>query len=221
MANRPYNLLMAVVPVDMRSLYAPRRNRVEFVDVPEFTIIAVDGTGAPESIAFQQVIEALYSVSYTAHFLLKSEDGTAPKVMPLEGLWWMAGNRALSFVKEVAAGHASMSDSDRNNWKWSLRIVQLKPLNEKVLLAAILKAGEKKPNSALAQVRVEEFTEGRAAQILHVGPYSDEARSIVALHEGISDAGYRPRGKHHEIYLGDPRRAAPERLRTILRHPIE
>lgn len=210
-----------MLPVGIRSLYSPRRGRVEFVDVPEFTIIAVDGSGAPESVAFQQAIQALYSVSYTAHFALKSEGVSAPKVMPLEGLWWMAGKGALSFLKEVAAGNASMEDSDRTKWKWSLHMVQLEPLNEKRLLAAIRVAEEKKPNPALAKVRVKKFAEGKAAQILHIGPYSDEARSIVALHQAIAEAGFRPRDKHHEIYLGDPRKAAPEKLRTILRQPIE
>lgn len=212
---------MAVLPEDIRHLYAPKKGRVEFIAVPKFTIVAVDGIGAPESKVFQQAIEALYTVSYTAHFALKADGLPVPKVMPLEGLWWMSGKGALSFLKDVVAGRASLADSDRNKWKWSLFIVQPKPITEKRLKAAIGLAQEKKPNPALAKVRVEKFAEGKAAQILHIGPYSDEARSLVILHQAISDAGYRARGQHHEIYLGDPRRAAPEKLKTILRQPIE
>lgn len=209
------------MPEEIRHLYAPKNGRVEFIEVPKFRIIAVDGTGAPESVAFHQAIEALYSVSYTAHFALKADGLAVPKVMPLEGLWSMSGKGSLKFLKDVVAGRVNMADSDRNKWRWSLFIVQFRPLTDKRLRAAIDQVSQKKPNPALAKMRVEQFQEGKAAQILHIGPYSDEARSLVVLHQAISDAGYRPKGAHHEIYLGDPRRAAPEKLKTILRTPIQ
>jgi hypothetical protein len=179
------------------------------------------GKAAPESVAFQHAVEILYTASYTALFMFKAKAGEAPKVMPLEGLWMLGGKKGLSFLQEVVAGNASMADSNRDKWKWSLQIVQLKPLTESLLSKAIEAAKEKKPNPALAKLRIEKFAEGKAAQILHVGPYADEAGSLLVLHQAIPDGGFHARGHHHEIYLGDPRRAAPEKLRTILRHPIE
>jgi hypothetical protein len=114
-----------------------------------------------------------------------------------------------------------MADSDRDRWHWRAMIVQPSPIDAAVIASAVEDARAKKDLPALDQLRYERWEEGRCAQVLHIGPYADENPSIVRLHEGITAAGYRPRGRHHEIYLGDPRRSAPEKLRTILRHPVE
>jgi len=160
-------------------------------------------------------------VSYGAHFACKKARGEAPRVMPLEGLWWVEGSGAQSVMERIAAGQTSMEASDRSDWRWRLMIAQLPPIDDVVADAAIREAAAKKASDTLDLVRFERWTEGVCAQILHVGPYATEQTSVIALHRAIAESGQRPRGRHHEIYLGDPRRAAPERLRTILRQPVE
>jgi cytochrome oxidase Cu insertion factor (SCO1/SenC/PrrC family) len=120
------------------------------------------GKAAPESVAFQHAVEALYTASYTAHFMFRAKAGEAPKVMPLEGLWTMGGKQGLSFLQEVVAGRAGRADSNRDKWP------------------------------------VAKFAEGKAAQILQVGPYADEARSLLAVHQAIADGRFHARG-HHPI----------------------
>jgi len=114
-----------------------------------------------------------------------------------------------------------MADSDRERWQWRALIAQPDPVDKSAVEQAIEQARAKKDLPALDRLRYERWVEGRCAQVLHVGPYADEGPSIARLHAGIAAAGYRPRGRHHEIYLGDPRRTPPEKLRTILRHPVE
>lgn len=164
---------------------------------------------------------ALYAVSYGAHFLLKKERGEAPRVMPLEALWWADDPGRQDIFAAVALGKATMADTDRDTWLWQAMISQPDPVGTDVIAAARAQAREKRPLPGLDRLRYIRWTEGRSAQLLHVGPYADEGPSIVRLHQGIAAAGYRARGRHHEIYLGDPRRSAPEKLRTILRQPVE
>ena len=200
-------------------LYRGRKGRVDLVDVPELLLVAVDGHGDPGGPDFAAAIQALYGVSYPAHFLIKKRHGQAPRVMPLEALWWVEDDDARDTFTRVATGEADVEDTDRSLWRWRAFMVQPEPLDEIVLEEAIAEATRKDPTRSA--VTVERWREGLCAQIMHVGPYAAEAPSIVALHHGIAELGYRPRGRHHEIYLGDPRRSAPERLRTILRHPVE
>jgi hypothetical protein len=200
-------------------LYRARKGKVDVVDVPELLIAAVDGRGDPGGPEFTSAIQSLYAVSYPAHFLAKKRYGQAPPVMPLEALWWVEDDVATDTFTRVATGEASVDDVDRGLWRWRAFIVQPEPLDENLLADAVAMAAGKNP--AAPPVRVERWCEGRSAQLLHVGPYAAEAPSIVALHDGLTALGYRARGRHHEIYLGDPRRSAPERLRTILRHPVE
>lgn len=202
------------------ALYKVRKGVVDIVDVPELGFVLVSGQGAPDGQAFADAVQALYTVSYGAHFLLKKERGEAPRVMPLEGLWWMDDPDQQDIVTAVALGKATMADTDRDRWRWQAMIMQPDPVDEQTVDRAVEQA-RKKELRALDDLRFERWEEGRCAQILHVGPYAEEAPSIVKLHEAIAAAGYRPRGRHHEIYLGDPRRSAPEKLRTLLRHPVE
>lgn len=201
------------------ALYKVRKGKVELVDVPEFGFAMIDGGGDPEGPEFADALQALYAVSYGAHFALKKSEGTAPRVMALEALWWVEGADAQAVMERVAAGTGSAADRDR--WQWRAMIMQLPPIDEPMIGQAITVAEHKKDLSALARVRFERWQEGRCAQIMHVGPYSDEPASIASLHAAIAGHGLRPRGRHHEIYLGDPRKAAPEKLRTILRQPVE
>lgn len=204
-------------------LYSPKKGAVSFVDVPEVGALVISGRGAPEGPSFAEAVQALFSVSYTARFALKKAAGDAPKVMPLEAQWWVEGAEAQATIERIASGEGTMADSDREAWCWQAMIVQLPPIDEAMVLDAIEAARQKAPdppNQALDRLRYERLVEGPCAQLLHVGPFADEQPSIVALHAAIAERGLRPRGRHHEIYLSDMRRTAPEKLRTILRQPV-
>ncbi|WP_394768772.1 hypothetical protein [Lacisediminihabitans sp.] len=199
---------------ELDALFTARKGRVDFVDVPELAFFSIDGGGAPAGPEFQAALKALYAVSYGAHFLVKKQTGAAPRVMPLEALWWAEGATA-----DQLAHPESFTESDRGTWRWRAMIAQLPPIDETVIQRAMEQARAK--GGAIGALRFERWAEGPSAQIMHVGPYATESTSIAALHAGIAARGSRPRGRHHEIYLGDPRSAAPERLRTILRQPVE
>jgi hypothetical protein len=206
---------------DLAALYKVRKGSIDLVDVPELGYLAVEGMGSPDGDEFTSAVQALYSVSYGARFMVKKEQGDAPKVMPLEAQWWVDDPDQQDVVAAVARGEATMADSDRELWQWQAMIMQPTPIDAATVTRAIDAARAKKDLPALDRLRYERWEEGRCAQLLHVGPYADEATSIVRLHQGIAAANCRPRGRHHEIYIGDPRRSAPEKLRTILRQPIE
>ncbi len=203
------------------ALYEVRRGTVGFVDVPELGFAVVDGTGRPGDDAFAEAVQALYSVSYGAHFAVKKATGAAPRVMPLEALWWVVGAEAQQAVERFASGAGLLADADPGSWRWRAMIAQLAPIDGAVIDRAIAEAKAKKGLPALDAVRFEKWAEGPSAQIMHVGPYATEQASIVVLHRAIAEHGSRPRGRHHEIYLSDPRTSAPERLRTILRQPVQ
>ena len=203
------------------ALYSARNGKVEFVDVPGLGSLVVDGVGDPDGEAFHGAIQALNSVSYGAHFALKKATGDAPRVMALEGLWWVEGADAQATMERIAAGEADMSESHRHQWRWRAMIMQLAPIDAAMIEQAITEATAKNDIASLSAVRYERWAEGSCAQIMHIGPYATESASIVALHKAVAEHGTRPRGRHHEIYLGDPRTSAPEKLRTILRQPIE
>jgi len=179
------------------------------VDVPAMHFLMVDGEGDPNtSAAFQQAIEALYGLSYTLKFASKMGRGIDWKVMGIEGLWW---------ADDPEAFRAGRKDE----WRWTLLIAQPDVVTAEAVEAARETLRQKKNPAALDRVRLERFDEGLSAQMLHVGPYSEEGPTIERLHAFIRDEGYDLAGKHHEIYLSDPRRVAPEKLKTILRHPVE
>ena len=192
---------------DLPSLYRVGR-KPALVDVPELNCLMVDGQGDPNTAArYQHAVEALFTLSWTMRFALKRAGVLDYKVMPLEGLWW-------------TPDMADFSTSDKDAWHWTAFMVQPDVVDEAVLAEASAAAREKRDLPALDDVRLERWTEGRCAQVLHVGPYSAEGPTIEALHAFIAECGLELRGKHHEIYLGDPRRSAPEKLRTIIRQPV-
>ncbi|HEX9098242.1 MAG TPA: GyrI-like domain-containing protein [Candidatus Dormibacteraeota bacterium] len=191
--------------IDVKELYGASSNEPSIVDVPELQFLMVDGTGDPNQPgAFQDAIQALYSLSYGAKFMLKKE-GVEFRVSPLEGLWGSAGG---------------LNPNHKATWRWTAMVMQPSAVTSAVLEKVRAEAMRKKPLPALSRVRLETFKEGRSAQIMHIGPYSAEAPTIAKLHEFIKKQGYRLVGKHHEIYLGDPRRSAPARLKTLIRQPI-
>jgi hypothetical protein len=212
---------MTSTSIDPATLYHVRKGHVDIVDVPDFGWFAVEGVGAPEGDDFAAAIQALYGASYTVHFILKKERGEAPGVGPLEALWWIDDPAQQRLFAAVAAGTATAADTDRDRWHWRAMICQPAAVDADLAQRAIARTRAKRPSAALDRLRFVRWAEGRCAQVLHIGPYSEEAPSITRLHSGIAAAGFRPRGYHHEIYLSDPRRAAPEKLLTILRQPIE
>jgi hypothetical protein len=197
---------IAIAPA-ARQLLKPAAGRPEIVDVPELNFLMLDGQGAPSgSTEFQDAIGALYSLSYGAKFALK-KSGVEVRVMPLEALFWSPGSTILQA-------------KDHEAWRWTAMLMQPEGVTLELIERVRAEAARKKRNPALAKVRFKAFREGTCAQVMHIGPYSAEEPTIESLHAFIAAAGYRLVGKHHEIYLGDPRRAAPEKLRTIVRQPI-
>lgn len=190
-------------------LYQPSAKEITTVEVPPISYLMVDGEGDPNtSTAFSQAIEALYSLSYTLKFSLKK----SPKpvdygVMPLEGLWWADDPRAFH-------------EADKSSWKWTAMILQPDFVSRKHVDAAFDQVRKKKNPAALDKVRLETLEEGSSAQILYFGPFADEGPTIQRIHDFIHTAGKQLHGKHHEIYLSDPRRTAPEKLKTIIRQPM-
>ena len=154
----------------------------------------------------------LYGTAYTLRFALKRR-GVEEKVGPLEGLYWTAdGTTDLDVIL----------DADRGGWRWTLLIVLPAAATRRRARGGASRRARGRWTPAVApRLRLGTLDEGRVAQVLHVGPYSAERPTIERLHAAIARPGLRPRGAHHEIYLGDPSRSAPERLRTILRHPVE
>jgi hypothetical protein len=179
----------------------------EIVEIPEGGYLTMTGVGAPESPAFLQAVEALYGLAYTLKFQLKP-GGPDFKVPALEGQWW---------VEEVQ----KWAETPRDQWRWRLLIRMPAVVTEELVTGTRVAAADKKKNPQILQVRYERIAEGKVAQVLHVGPYSAERPTIDRLHAFIALQGYRPRGLHHEVYLSDFRRTAPEKLKTILRQPVE
>ena len=163
------------------------------------------------SEAYHQALEALYSVAYTLKFGLKKADPERDfKVAPLEGLWW---------ADEAAPTMADLQRA-RDAWNWTMMIAVPDEVTAEEVATAAGAAARKRELPAAALLRLERLEEGLAAQIMHVGPYADEAPTIELLHDFVAAQGYELRGRHHEVYLGDPSRTAPERLKTVLRHPV-
>jgi hypothetical protein len=196
-----------------KPLYAPSAKHPAIVEVPGFAFLMVDGRGDPNTAeSYQQALEALYSAAYTLKFTLKKADPERDfKVAPLEGLWW---------ADEAAPTMAELQ-RDRDTWNWTMMIAVPDAVTPEEVAAAVEAAARKRELPAAPLLRLERFEEGLAAQIMHIGPYAEEAPTIERLHEWAAAQGYELRGRHHEIYLGDPRRTAPERLKTVLRHPVQ
>jgi hypothetical protein len=194
---------------DLKHLYQPSAKEVVQVDVPTFGFLMVDGEGDPNtSQEYAQAVEALFSVSYVAKFMVKKGPQKLDyAVMPLEGLWW-------------ADDMSAFAADDKTNWKWTLMIMQPSFVAGEIIEAAIAEVRAKKKLPAIDKLRLEKFSEGRCAQVLHVGPFSEEGPTIERLHEFIR-ARTSLFGKHHEIYLSDIRRADPKKWKTIIRQPMK
>lgn len=194
---------------EMKHLYQPTAKEVVQVEVPPLNYLMVDGEGDPNtSQEYAHAVEALFSVSYAAKFMLKKGPQALDySVMPLEGLWW-------------ADDMAAFVANDKTKWKWTMMILQPSFVANEVINAAIAEVRKKKNLPCVDRLRLELFSEGLCAQILHLGPFSEEGPTIERLHEFIDSRSGR-RGKHHEIYLSDIRRADPKKWKTIIRHPMK
>ena len=196
---------------ELKHLYRPSAKKAETVDVPMMSFLMIDGEGNPNtSPDYQAAVEALYGTAYTLKFACKKQLGRDFTVMPLQGLWW-----------GISMHGGVLSEADKDQFEWTMMIMQPDFVTDEMVTAAVEEVERKKGLPALANLRFEPFAEGLAVQILHVGPYDAEGPTIERLHSYAESQGYRLSGKHHEIYLSDPRRAAPEKLKTIIRHPVE
>lgn len=191
---------------ELKHLYNPPTSRGVIVDVPRLQFLMIDGAGDPNtSPDYQDAVQALYSVAYAAKFTLKAT--VSYSVPPLEGLWW-------------ADDMTQFSVTNKGLWKWTMMIMQPEDLTEELFRGVLGQVARKKPLPALDRMRLESLHEGLSAQIMHIGPYAAEEPTMERLHGFIREGGYAFRDKHHEIYLSDPRRAAPEKMRTVLRQPL-
>ncbi len=191
--------------------YAAPRGRFEIVTVPPMRYLAIDGAGDPNiSRAYADALATLYPVAYALKFLSKSELDRDYVVMPLEGLWWSDD------MATFTAAH------DKNRWLWTAMILVPDWLDDPRVDVAVERVRAKGGAPAIEALRVEALDEGLCVQTLHVGPYDAEGPVLESMHDDFIPAnGLRMTGRHHEIYFGDPRRTAPEKLRTILRQPVE
>lgn len=192
---------------ELKHLYAPSKREYSVVEVPPMNFLMVDGKGDPNnSQLFQNGLEVLYGVAYKIKFMLKSQ-GLDFVVPPSEGLWWMENM-------------AEFSLANKDRWLWTLMLMQPEAVTGEIVTAAREDLSGKKALTELSSLRFERYEEGLAVQILYLGAYADEGPVIAKMHEFIHSQGYEFNGKHHEIYLSDPRRTPPEKLKTVIRQPV-
>lgn len=198
---------------DLAPLYKARADRPVLIKVPALKYLMVDGTGSPgTSPEFQHAIEALFTLAYGLRFGLKKEGDRRPfPSLHLEGLFWVPGKEGCALTDP---------DMPTGAMRWTLMIAVPSFVTARMVDRTRTEAARKEARPALGSVRLERLAEGAAAQVLHVGPYDAEGPTIERLFAFIAAAGGAPRGKHHEIYLNDPRRVGPAKTKTIVRQPI-
>jgi len=193
---------------ELKEYYWNSIKEIRIVNVPPMNFLMVDGKGDPNiSEEFKDAIQSLYSLAYTIKFTLKKESEIDYGVMPLEGLFWTDDMR-------------KFSEDNKKIWKWTLMIMQPKFVTKNIFNNCLEEVKKRKNFQGLSKIRFEKYSEGLSAQIMYIGPYSDEGPTIIKVHDFVKEKGYELKGKHHEIYLGDPRRTKPEKLKTIIRQPI-
>ena len=194
---------------DWKHLYQPGKKDFQIVEVPALNFLMVNGHGDPNSAPeYKDAVEALYATAYKIKFISK-KDGQDYVVPPLEGLWWAEDMDTFTTAR------------DKSQWDWTMMIMTPDWISGEVYQQALEEVTKKKNFPALNKIRLEIYKEGLAVQIMHLGSYDDEAPTLNKLHqEWMPENGYIFNGKHHEIYLSDPRKVEPEKLKTILRQPI-
>ncbi|MFA5003758.1 MAG: GyrI-like domain-containing protein [Candidatus Saccharimonadales bacterium] len=195
---------------ELQELYQAKPDKPVGVIVPPMNYLMIDGKGDPNtSQEYIDAIQALYPVAYAIKFMCKKDLQKDFIVMPIEGLWWTKDMR-------------DFNAKDKSDWSWTAMIMQPEVVSKDIYERALAQVAEKKSPKALSKLRFETYDEGRAAQVMYVGPYSDEGPTIQALHSFIKEQGGsldETNKHHHEIYLGDPRRTEPSKLKTIIRQP--
>lgn len=201
-----------------KNLYQPSAKKIEVVQVPNLQFIMIDGaiekgSEPGKSPTFAEATQALYSLCYTLKFMLKKRKTNAVDypVMALEGLWW------------VEDGFFDITVKD--NWFYTLMIMKPKVITNELFEEARDGVRKKKGDSEmLSKLRLANFEEGLCVQVMHIGPYATEPATMDRMKEFMTENGLRdnvgPNGKHHEIYISDPRKAAPDKMKTVLRHPV-
>jgi hypothetical protein len=203
----------AVGKIDLRKelarLYSPKTRDWELVDVPAMNFVMADGRGDPNTAEdYSDAVEAIYSVSYATKFMSKRALDRDYGVLPLEGLW-------------SADDPAAFSRADKSQYQWTMMIMQPEWITPAMISQAIETTAAKKQLPVLSKVRFERYEEGPSLQLLHVGSYDDKAPKLKQLHdEYMPGRSLTFNGRHHEIYLSDPRKTAPAKLKTILRQPV-
>lgn len=194
----------------LKQFYGAKIGKPNIVQVPKMNFIMIDGEGDPNtSQDYIDAIQTLYPVAYKIKFISKLNFGKDFGVMPLEGLWWTEDME-------------NFSVEDKSNWLWTAMIMQPDVVSEEIYDEAVTQVRKKKPTKSLDRLRFGSYDEGRAAQVMYVGPYADEGSTIMDLHKFIKEQGGKlaeSNKHHHEIYLGDPRRTEPSKLKTIIRQP--
>lgn len=195
----------------MKELFAPSAKDFSIVEVPTMQVLMVDGMGSPNAAQegeYAQALAALYPMAFKLKFLSKKELGRDYVVPPLQALWW-------------AEDMNVFLTGDKNQWQWTVMIMQPEWITEDHVadIRKVVAASGDLPG--LSKLRLETYSEGMSVQIMHIGPYSQEGPTLKRLHEDyIPQNGLVENGHHHEIYLGDPRKTAPEKLKTVLRQPV-
>jgi len=194
---------------NLKELYLPPQKFV-VVDVPEMQFLMANGHGDPNvTEEYQDALEALYAAAYKTKIISKRSEGKDYVVPPLEGLWWADDMDSFSIKR------------DKSQWDWTAMIMTPEWITPEIFSVAVIQVRKKKNLNALGKVRLEHYHEGLSVQIMHIGSYDDEAPILEKMHaEFIPNNRYIENGKHHEIYLSDPRRVAPEKLKTVLRQPV-
>jgi hypothetical protein len=197
----------------MKDFYEPNSKEVVIVDVPEMQFLMIDGKGSPgDSQEYSDALTTLYGVAFKRKFISKGK-GKDYVVPPLEGLWW-------------ADNMEDFTKGNRDKWKWTMMIMQPDWITQDIINGAIKATMDKKPEikNSISKLRLENYKEGKAAQIMHIGPYSEEGPTIEKIHNFIKSNSGNFDGhnlKHHEIYLSDPRKAKPENMKTVIRQPFK
>lgn len=202
-----------------KQFYFPK-TEPEITHIPKMNFIMVDGRGAPDPHSgsesdvseFQRAVGALYGIAYSVKMSYKKGDEPKGyqnfKVAPLEGLWWMEDDTNFDMKRP-------------KDWRWTVMIRMPDFVTSDIVARYAKELNDKKKTDAYSTVRLEQYEEGDVVQLMHIGSYDSEGQNIIKMHEYAKDRGYALRGKHHELYYGDPRRTAPERLKTVLRQPIK
>lgn len=195
---------------ELKHLYNPPAKEFSVVDVPAMQFLMIDGAGDPNvAPAYAQAVETLYAAAYRLKFASKNELGRDYAVPPLEGLWWADDMDTFTSRRDKAA------------WQWTMMLMTPDWITPDRYQEAVTSVQKAKALPALSQLRLETYEEGLSVQIMHIGSYDDEGPTLHRLHhEYMPEHGYTFNGRHHEIYLGDPRRVAPEKLKTVLRQPV-